>query len=117
MLDILISIIMPICSAHIQIVNLQGRDGAAGIIDNEVVIAIDYMIPKDRLERVAVHESYHCIHLKNPEFVTRHFGKAPFVTEYARTDKYEDFAEEATELYFNGKPKTRKQRIIKRLMK
>ena len=57
----------------------------------------------------ATHESYHC---RLKDFMHPIFGKPPFVTKYAEKSPLEDIAESATALHFNGKPKTRKQRII-----
>ena len=116
MIDIITMIIAPICSAHIQLSNLQGRNGAAGLVDGRVVIAIDYQLPREEWEYTALHEGAgHCTHLKHPEFITKEFGKPPFITEYARTDKHEDWAEEAVGLYLNGAT-TRKSRIIRRFL-
>jgi hypothetical protein len=116
MLNFIASIILPLCSAHIELTNLHGRDGAAGLIDGEVVIAIDYILPREEWEYVSNHELMHCLHLRNPEYLHPMFARPPFITEYAETDIYESFAEEGASYLSDMKPKNRKQRLIRRLL-
>lgn len=102
--------LVPYCETQIELVPMIDN-GAAG----RGLIQINMHLRGERLKRSVFHEIGHCHHIKNPHWL-KYFGKPPYITEYAKVDKYEDFAEEFTELYLNG-VSTRKHRILRRLLR
>ena len=102
---------LPYCETQIELVNLQGRYGAAG----RGLIQINMFLRGEKLRRTITHEIAHCLHIKNPSWL-KYFEDPPYISEYASINKFESFAEEFTELYLNG-VSTRKQRILRRLLR
>lgn len=105
---------LPSCETKVTITYEQGLNGSAGL--GEIRIN-----PRAKdLRHVVHHELGHCFHLRNPHWL-KYFGRAPFNTEYALTQPEnrlagEDFAEQFAELYMKGRPRNRKQRLIRRLI-
>lgn len=64
------------------------RDGSEGKYGYDTIYISQF---SHNLEYVYHHECGHHIH--STHRLPTEFGKGPFITEYARTDRYEDFAE------------------------
>lgn len=107
---------VPYCDqAQIEVAPLQGYDGMAG--RNRMIVGIH--LRGEQLRKTTIHECAHIFWYRSRHQIAkdRIFGHPPYLTDYAKRDKYEDFAVEMTELIMNKRPSTRKQRVIRRLLR
>ena len=75
-----------------------------------------HKMPKRMINIIVHHELCHVLHTRNDRFL-RHFGRGPYSTIYAKTNKYEDFAETCVDITLYNKGTSRKHNIIRHLLK
>lgn len=94
---------IPYCSTYAKEILIKDDlpYGVAGSADHESIWMSDSLTQQDFKETL-VHECGHLIfdHVVKGQDKKKHFGRYPYVTNYAKTNEHEDFAETYMIAYF-----------------
>lgn len=112
-----LSFLPSFCNAEIRTVPSFGDDTMAVYdYDRDEIILSEELLYRE-IEWTITHEAFHCAEDQHDIRIPPMFGRAPFVTEYASNDRWEDFAETATAQYLGNRVPGRKGMYVRRLLR